>query len=84
MGTKRSARSVTVFETSATQVRNYRSAKREASARYLSASGEFTASAAMNPAASPKPAQNVVGVGIGEKISNGISTGVLAANYLFG
>jgi len=82
MGTKRTARSVTVFEASATQVRNYRSAKREASARYLSASGEFSALAAMNPAASPKPDQNVVGVGIGEKISNGISTGVLAVKLL--
>ncbi|HEV7484840.1 MAG TPA: hypothetical protein VGQ65_04105 [Thermoanaerobaculia bacterium] len=36
----------------------------------------------MNPVASPKPQQNVVGVGIGEKVSKGISTGVLAVKLL--
>ncbi|HEX9459578.1 MAG TPA: hypothetical protein VGA84_10565 [Thermoanaerobaculia bacterium] len=79
MGTKRSAGPVTVFEASASQFRHYRAVKKETSARYLQAGGvAISALSAMNPAASPKPEQNVVGVGIGEKISNGIATGILA------
>jgi hypothetical protein len=82
MATKRVAQPTSVFQASATHVRNFRAAKRDASARYLSAPSEFTARAAMNPSPSTKPEQNVVGVGIGEKISNGISTGVLSVKLL--
>ena len=78
MGTKRNAGPVAVFDASASHFRRYRAVKKEASARYLQAGVEVSAQAAMNPAASPKPEQNVVGVGIGEKVSNGIATGVLA------
>jgi hypothetical protein len=60
---------------------NLRSAKAAASALYLrprSAEEGFSAMSAMNPIASPDPASNVVAVGIGEKVSKGISTGIPA------
>ncbi|MGH9422861.1 MAG: hypothetical protein ACRD3J_23000, partial [Thermoanaerobaculia bacterium] len=74
MSTTQIARPVTVFEASASHFRRYRAVKKQASARYLQAAAGFSALAALNPSASPKPEQNVVGVGIGEKTSNGIST----------
>ena len=79
MATKRSTGSVAVFQASASHYRAYRAAKNSASARYLRAPREFSAQMAMNPVASPKPEHNVVAVGIGEQVSKGISTGVLAA-----
>jgi hypothetical protein len=83
MSTKRRVKPVAVFAASTSQFRTYRAAKREASARYLQASPTvFSALAALNPVASPKPEHNVVGVGIGEKVSNGIATGVLAVKLL--
>ena len=83
MSTKRSApRAVTVFEASAASVRRYRAAKDSASARYLQPPTAMSSRAALNPVAGPRADQNIVGVGIGEKISNGISTGVLAVKIL--
>ncbi|HXA20470.1 MAG TPA: hypothetical protein VN380_26055 [Thermoanaerobaculia bacterium] len=78
MSAKRNARPVTVFEASASHLRHFRAVKKDTSARYLQPAVGVSALSAMNPAASPKPEQNVVGVGIGEKISNGIATGVLS------
>jgi hypothetical protein len=78
MTTTRTAGSVAVFQASASQYRAYRVAKENATARYLGAPREFSAQLAMNPLASPKPEHNVVAVGIGEQVSKGISTGVLA------
>lgn len=81
MSTKRASQPVAVFRASG-RFRAYRAAKKGASARYLGASEEFSTFAAMNPVGSPKPEHNVVGVGIGEKVSNGISTGILAVKLL--
>lgn len=53
-------------------------AKQQMSARYLRPRSAFAARAAINPAASPRPEDNIVGIGVGEKITNGISTGVAA------
>jgi hypothetical protein len=82
MSIKQATRTVTFFEASATNFRIFRTAKRKAASQYLGPKTQFSALAALNPVASPKPEHNVVGVGIGEKISNGISTGVLAVKLL--
>lgn len=82
MSPKKVTQPVTVFDASASHFRRYRAVKKQAAERYLHPALEFSAQAAMNPSASPKPEQNVVGVGIGEKTSNGISTGVLAVKLL--
>jgi hypothetical protein len=58
-----------------------RAAKAAASARLLrprSAAESFSAFAAANPIAGPNPNDNVVAVGLGEKVTKGISTGVKA------
>lgn len=56
------------------------SAKATASQRWLRPRSDtaFSAMAAMNPVASPAAADNVVAVGIGEKVTKGISTGIPA------
>jgi len=82
MSTKKAARIVTVFEATPTHFRRFRTAKRSATAQYLEPQVAVSALAAMNPVASPKPEHNVVGVGIGEKVSNGISTGILSVKLL--
>jgi hypothetical protein len=59
-------------------------AKREMSARYLRPAASFVASAAVRrtPAAiSPRPDRNVVGIGIGEKVSEGKPTGQPAVKF---
>jgi hypothetical protein len=57
-----------------------RAAKSSASERYLRRSLDtaFTARSAMNPVGGPSPSQNIVAVGRGEKVTNGIATGVAA------
>jgi hypothetical protein len=59
----------------------YRSAKKELSDRFLrpAAAESFTA---LSAATSPTPTKNVVGVGIGEKITDGKATGVMAVKVL--
>jgi hypothetical protein len=46
------------------------------------ARGPVTAARALRAAVNPEPEQNVVGVGVGEKISNGQHTGVMAVKFL--
>jgi len=55
-------------------------AKAAATARFLQPRpvGAFSAREAMNPAAEPDPAENIVAIGVGEKMSKGISTGMPA------
>src|SRR4051794_22700467 len=58
---------------------NLRDAKKELAARYLSAERPMASGARMFSAAvSPVPTQNVVGVGIGEKVADSGPTGTLA------
>lgn len=76
------AQPISVFEASATHFKKFRSAKKKASAQYLAPQAQVSALAALAPIGSPKPEHNVVGVGIGEKISNGLSTGVMAVKLL--
>jgi len=67
---------------SADNLLDLREAKNEWSRKLLSDSiSSFSASTARNKIVSPKPTQNVVGVGIGEKISNGVPEGVLAVKF---
>jgi hypothetical protein len=58
-----------------------RKAKREWSPRLLKR-GTITASRALTTAVTPDPEWNVVGVGVGEKITDGRHTGVLAVKML--
>lgn len=51
-------------------------------ARAESARGPVSAARALRAAVNPEPEQNVVGVGVGEKISNGQHTGVMAVKFL--
>jgi hypothetical protein len=66
---------------SANDRKTLRAAKATAAQRFLRAP-EATAFTAMSFATSPAPSHNVVGVGIGEKISAGKNTGVLAIKFL--
>jgi hypothetical protein len=68
---------------SASQIDSLRSAKQSAAQNLLQpvqAAAAFTALAATTT--SPQPSHNLVGVGIGEKISGGKHTGVLAVKFL--
>jgi hypothetical protein len=66
---------------SATQISSLRSAKESAAQRLLQPvhTAAFSALAATT---SPQPSHNLVGVGIGEKMSGGKHTGVLAVKFL--
>jgi hypothetical protein len=67
------------YHASASALRDFRAAKNELSRRYLKPETAF-ASAAMTltSAAGESPQDNVVGVGVGVKISDGKSTGALS------
>jgi hypothetical protein len=82
MSAKQATEPVRIFEASDTRYKKFRSAKKKAASQYLVRKPQFSALAALNPTASPKPEHNVVGVGIGEKVSHGISTGILAVKLL--
>src|ERR1051326_3283465 len=62
-------------------VQRLKAAKEALSARFIRPSG-LTHAAAGKRAVSRDPAENVVGVGIAEKISDGKRTGVLAVRVL--
>jgi hypothetical protein len=66
------------------QISSLRGAKEAASARFLKPSRvpPFPPFAAQACVPSPKPAANLVGVGIGEQISNGKHTGIMAVKFL--
>jgi hypothetical protein len=66
------------------QISSLQSAKKEASKRFLKPLPitAFAAFAAQNVPASPSPRTNLVGVGIGEQISGGKHTGVMAVKFL--
>jgi hypothetical protein len=66
---------------SKTQLTDLLAAKATCSARFLHAAARPSGFRAFAVAASPKPEQNVVGVGVGEKIDNGMPTGVLAVKF---
>src|SRR6185437_1091639 len=51
-------------------------------ARAEAAQGRVNAARALRAAVNPEPEQNVVGIGVGEKISNGQHTGVMAVKFL--
>jgi len=79
----RSRGPITVFGISTSDAARYRASKQSLSRKYLRrGTRAVTALAALNPIASPSPEQNVVGIGIGEKISNGIATGLMAVKVL--
>ena len=63
-------------------VRRLRKAKQELSKTLLPPPAAMSALAALQPIASPRPEQNVVGVGIGEKVTLGLTTGILAVKIL--
>src|SRR5262245_26668036 len=63
------------------QVGSLRAAKQTAAARYLKPA-RMVPFAALLAAASPMPETNVVGVGIGEQLSAGKYTGVMAVKFL--
>jgi len=71
-----------LFGVSDRELRRYRAAKNNLSEKYLQPAASLSTLAALNPVTSPKPEQNVVGVGIGEKVSGDIATGVLAVKVL--
>ncbi len=59
-----------------------RQAKKEWSQKLIAgADMVFSASSARNRIVSPKPNQNVVGVGIGEKVTDGVPEGILAVKF---
>jgi len=64
-------------------VSGLKQAKQEWSKRLLTADANFvfSASSARALIVNPQPDKNVVGIGIGEKISEGISAGVLAVKF---
>ena len=66
------------------QISSLRAAKQQASSRYLKASrlAPFSAFSAQAAMSSPKPDTNLVGVGIGEQISGGKHTGIMAVKFL--
>src|SRR5687768_11942783 len=66
---------------SKTHLSDLRAAKSELSARFLHAAVRPSGFHAFAVAASPKPEQNVVGVGIGEKIDGDMPTGILAVKF---
>ena len=66
---------------SATQLADLRAAKATFSARFLHGAPRASGFRAFAVAASPRPEQNVVGVGIGEKIDGDMPTGVLAVKF---
>jgi hypothetical protein len=68
-------------EASSQKLSDLRAAKREWSRRLLQPS-KMKAARALSAPASPAPSQNVVGVGIGEKIIDGKPTGIMAVKFL--
>ena len=66
---------------SAKQVSSLRAAKQSAAQRLLP-SKQFVSFSALSASTSPEPATNLVGVGIGEQISGGKHTGIMAVKFL--
>lgn len=66
---------------SKTQLADLRAVKSAFSARFLRAALRPSGFHAFAMAASPRPEQNVVGVGIGEKIDGDMPTGILAVKF---
>ena len=72
---------ITFVGFSATQIDSLRAAKRAAAQRLLQPAQSTTFSA-LAASTSPTPSMNLVGVGLGEKISGGKHTGVMAVKLL--
>lgn len=81
MATKRSRGATVVYMAKAAEQEPFQAAKAEASETYLR-SRRPTPFRAMRATPDPAPDNNVVGVGIGEKITNGRHTGILAVKLL--
>jgi hypothetical protein len=81
-GRSASASSTIIFTgLSDKQITSLRSAKQAASQRLLQPV-QTTAFSALAASTSPEPSSNLVGVGIGEQISGGKHTGVMAVKFL--
>ena len=76
-----SSPSVVFTSLSAKEVGTLRAAKQRAAEQYLRPS-RIRSFAALSAAASPLPETNIVGVGLGEQISAGKHTGVMAVKFL--
>jgi hypothetical protein len=79
--TKRNQGATVVYMARAAVLEPFRAAKSAASANYLRARRP-TPFRAMRATPDPAPGNNVVGVGIGEKITSGRHTGILAVKLL--
>jgi hypothetical protein len=77
---------VTSFGVSDSSLATFRDAKAALAARLLPqkrrGAGSGAAQRAMTPIPSPRPEHNLTGLGIGEKVSRGIHTGILAVKLL--
>jgi hypothetical protein len=80
-GARAKSASVTFVGFSATQIDSLRAAKRAAAQRLLQPA-QSTSFSALAASTSPKPSMNLVGVGLGEKISGGKHTGIMAVKFL--
>lgn len=79
---KSSASAAIIFTgLSASQVSSLRAAK-QAAARKLLPSKQVASFSALSASTSPEPTTNLVGVGIGEQISGGKHTGIMAIKFL--
>ncbi len=67
---------------SAKQIDSLRAAKESAAQRLLQPAPTLTTFRAMAASTSPAPEDNLVGVGIGEKLSGGKHTGIMAVKFL--
>ena len=77
-----SAKPQNVFlATSSTELEPFRAAKKKWSKQLLSRSTGVSAARAFAAAVSPEPLNNVVGVGIGEKLVDGKTTGIRAIKF---
>src|SRR5207244_5290164 len=63
------------------QVNSLRAAKQSAAQRLLP-SKQLVSFSALSASTSPEPSTNLVGVGIGEQISGGKHTGIMAVKFL--
>ena len=71
-----------VFTGFSAQVDRLQAAKHSAARQLLQPAQQITTFSAMSASTSPEPSTNLVGVGIGEKLSGGKHTGTLAVKFL--
>jgi hypothetical protein len=81
MPSKRRSSDSSLLATSEQHIHQLRTAKQELTSRLLRP-GAAESLTALSAAPSPAPSRNLVGVGIGEKITDGKATGVMAVKLL--